>query len=508
MNQSGALKHRVTPAVGLAQLRAAIIPRLLRFALSGHEVGRVGVVLLLLVLLLVLPLGLVMTLASFQGPVWLTWLAWLAFGLWCIWLGSKLEYLLQPERLAYQQALAACTQIVRQVSDHDVLLDRLTLLLFQNLGLASISVWRYRAEERILELVRFEGGDAGKGFNRLPLDLEVRYLHGTWPVSLLPESALRQGLIAGGAQVVASLSVGDELVGLMAFGDSRWGNRYSAEALRWLGLIAGQLALAVKSAYLLSDLAEALNKLQLAYRRTIDAEDEERRRLAVELHDDILSRLTTMTLALRHGQKQLSANPEQVRTCLETVEHETQTINRRLREITQGLHPSVLVDLGLISALQAYMDSLVKKSLPASAPGLITLTAQGFNGDRLAEPNLERDLYFITRQALDNAIEHAHADQVFIHLRWREDAVSVTVQDNGCGMKEPPEQLMGQNGRLGLLSMNERVLTWQGRLTFHTAPGNGTTVHIRIPIDQPSRHPTHLQAFTQLLHPQSIEVFP
>jgi signal transduction histidine kinase len=265
------------------------------------------------------------------------------------------------------------------------------------------------------------------------------------------------------------------------------------------------LALAVKSAYLLADLAEALSKLQLAYRRTIDAEDEERRRLAMELHDDILSRLTTMTLALRHGQKQLSVNPEQVQGCLEMVEYETQSINRRLREITQGLHPSVLVDLGLISALQAYMDSLVKKSLPASAPGLITLTAQGFNGDRLAEPNLERDLYFITRQALDNAIEHAHADQVFIHLRWREDAVSVTVQDNGRVMKEPPEQLMGQNGRLGLLSMNERVLTWQGRLTFHTTPGNGTTVQVRVPIDQPSRQPAHLQAFTQLLHPDDVE---
>jgi hypothetical protein len=145
---------------------------------------------------------------------------------------------LQPERLAYQQALATCTQIVRDVSDQDVLLDRLTHLLFQYLGLASLSIWRYRAEERVLELVRFEGSEGGKGFSRLPLDLEVRYLLGTWPVSLLPESALRQGLMAGGVQMVASLGVGDELVGLMAFGHSRWGNRYSAEAARWLGLIA------------------------------------------------------------------------------------------------------------------------------------------------------------------------------------------------------------------------------------------------------------------------------
>jgi signal transduction histidine kinase len=182
---------------------------------------------------------------------------------------------------------------------------------------------------------------------------------------------------------------------------------------------------------------------------------------------------------------------------------ETQAVNRRLREITQGLHPSVLMDLGLISALQAYMDSLVKQTLPASAPRVMTLTAQGFNGDRFSEPNLERDLYYITRQAIDNAIKHAYAEQVFIHLRWREDAVSVTIQDTGCGMTELPERLMGQNGRLGLLSMNERVLTWQGRLTFQTAPGQGTTVHVRLPIDQPSRNPAHLQAFTQVFYPQA-----
>ena len=165
------------------------------------------------------------------------------------------------------------------------------------------------------------------------------------------------------------------------------------------------------------------------------------------------------------------------------------------------------MDLGLISALQAYMDSLVKRSLPPTAPRLITLTAQGFNGDRLTERNLERDLYYIVRQALDNAIRHARATQVFIHLRWREESVSVTVQDNGRGMKEQPEKLMGQNGRLGLLSMNERVLTWQGRLTFHSGPGQGTTIQVRVPIDQPSRDPTHLQAFTQILHqPQASEV--
>ena len=178
---------------------------------------------------------------------------------------------------------------------------------------------------------------------------------------------------------------------------------------------------------------------------------------------------------------------------------ETRYLHLRLREITQGLHPSILTDLGLIAALQAYMDSLSKHALPTSAPRTIDLTAQGFNGTRIDDPKLERDLYYIIRQAVDNALKHAQAEQIFIHLRWRDDAVTVTVQDTGVGLKAPPEMLMGQQGHLGMLSLQERVLAWRGRLSFQTGQGQGTTVHARLPICQPSPNPTHLQAFTHYL---------
>jgi signal transduction histidine kinase len=511
MRHPGTLKQKVIPA---GEFGSTLTPRLLQFALSGNEPGRIGVAILLLTLLLLLPLTLLFVLSLLRPGYLITVLAWMMFGLLSVWVGSKLEYILHPERLAYQRIIEACNQIIRDVSDQDIVLDRLAHTLYYHLGLESISVWRYQAEEKILTLSRFEGEQVVRrslgqglfgGMTELPLDLDLQHLYGTWSVPTLPESALRRGLLAGGVQVVASLNLGEELIGIIGLGKSRFGARFSPEALRWLSLVVGQLALVVKSAYLLTDLEDTFKKLQLAYRRSIDAEDEERRRLAVELHDEILSRLTTMSLTLRHSQKLLDAEPDRVRDCLNTIEVETQAVNRRLREITQGLHPSVLMDLGLISALQAYMDSLVKRSLPSTAPRLITLTAQGFNGDRLAERNLERDLYYIVRQALDNAIRHAQAEQVFIHLRWREDSVSVTVQDNGRGMKDQPEKLMGQNGRLGLLSMNERVLTWQGRLTFHTGPGQGTTIQVRLPIDQPSPDPAHLQAFSQILQPETVE---
>jgi signal transduction histidine kinase len=423
----------------------------------------------------------------------------LLFGLACFWFGANLERILHPERLAFRQVVEQCSRLVRESSDQARLLDELSRVLCQTLALERLTLWRHRAEDSTLSLLRYIGGLPTEALAELPIDLVLAQLQGVRPIVALPESALRQGLLTLGVELVASLSLGDELIGLIGLGPTRRRQGYSRETLDWLELMAGQLALVVKNAWLIGDLEETVKKLQLAYRRTIEAEEEERQRLAVEIHDDILSRLTTLTMALRHNQRRVETEAVEARSHLESLAQEVSCINRRLREITQGLHPSVLTDLGLISALQAYLDSLARQGQAAATPVTIALTAQGFADQRLAEPKLERDIYYITRQALDNALKHAGAGHIFIHLRWLDDAISVTVQDTGCGLKAAPEELIGQNGHLGLLSMHERALAWHGRLTIQTGPGQGVTIHVRLPTDQPSQFPTHLQAFTHYL---------
>lgn len=475
-----------------------IVSRLACFWPIGDERKRGGLVMLLVVLNFALLTALSLVISFPFTYVWM-FNIWLIFCLVCIWIGARLEYLLHPERLAYRLVIEAYSQVIPRISDQEMLLDYITQTLHKTLGLTHISIWRYHREANILSLTRFGGGPLHKIVEELPVDVDLTPLAGTCSLDSLPESALRRGLVNLEVKSLTSLNLGQELVGLLCLGHSRLGIRYTSETHHWLELIAGQLTLAVKNVYLIADLEDAFDKLRIAYRRTIDAEEDERRRLAIELHDDILSRLTTMTLTLRNSQKQIAADSTPVKAWLATLEKETHYVNRRLREITQGLHPSVLTDLGVTVALQAYLDTLARQSLPDSAPRLITVTAQGFNGDRFAEPKLERDLYHITRQALDNAVIHAHAEQVFIHLSWRNQMVAITVRDTGQGMADDPEVLMGRDGCLGLLSMRERILAWQGQLNFHTAPGQGTTVHAYIPVDQPSSAPTHLQSFTQYL---------
>jgi signal transduction histidine kinase len=423
----------------------------------------------------------------------------LAFACLHPWLEEALERRFHPERFVYHHLVEVYGRVVRETADLDILLPQVTQTLYETLQPQSVTIWLHQAADRLLVLAHGEGALTLDNVAELPVDLGLLQLQGTQPVSALPESALRQGLLWLGIETIAALSLRHELVGLIGLGRWGQGQQHRPELLHALDALTSQLALAVKNARLIGELADTLDNLQLAYRRTIDAQEEERHNLAVELHDDILSRLTTMGMTLSHSQRQLATDPAQAQNSLELLDQETRYLSLRLREITQGLHPAVLTDLGLIAALQAYMDSLTKHALPASAPHTIDLTAQGFADTRINDPKLERDLYYITRQALDNAIKHARAEQIFIHLRWRDDAVTVTVQDTGMGLKAAPELLMGQKGHLGLLSLQERVLAWRGRLSFQTGLGQGTTVYARLPINQPSPNPKHLQAFTHYL---------
>lgn len=430
--------------------------------------------------------------------VW-SFLVLVMFGASCGWIGTRLNKLFQSESLILEQVTSIFRQSLLTASNQEDVLDNLTENLSTLLQPEHLSVWRYHHHESFLTLLRFASARGAQiRLAELPFDIEPEQLRGVRPVSALPESALRQGLETADVKVAIALDLGEELIGILGLGKISLGPNEQL-FLQALNLIVGQLALVVKNSCLIGDLTDTIDKLQQAYRRTIDVEEDERRRLATELHDDILGRLTSMTMSLRISQRRLTTDPTQVHYWLEMLSEELSYLKERLREITQGLHPAILTDLGLIPALQSYLDSLAKQVQPDSTACMVSLTAQGFNHTRLSEPKLERDLYYITRQALDNALSHAHTEQIFIHLRWREDSISVTVQDMGCGLKDIPQALMGQNGHLGLLSMHERAIAWGGQLTFYSPPGQGTTVLAHIPTSQSSHEPTHLQAFTRQL---------
>jgi signal transduction histidine kinase len=391
------------------------------------------------------------------------------------------------------------SRVLAEAAEPENIFIAVTEALYQALLAEHIGIWLHNAQDNVLALSHYEGTAITPSLHDLPLDQDILQSPKPRSVAALPESALRHGLLENSVDIISPMIWRNQLLGIITIGTGNQNAPINDQAAQFVTWITTQTTLAYQSIQLATELQETITNLQLAYHQTIDVQEEERRKLAAELHDDILGRLTTMSLTLRSSRKRLSADPAQVGQWLETMEQETQAVNLRLREITQGLHPSVLIDLGMISALQAYVDSLARQPLPPSAPKLITLTAQGFGDQRVPNVKLERDLYHITRQALDNAVVHAHATQIYIHLRWSEDTISVTVQDTGQGMRDRPERLMGQRGHLGLLSMYERSRAWGGHITIESIASRGTTVRVYVPTTQPSQAPHHLQAFTQHL---------
>lgn len=426
-----------------------------------------------------------------------------AFAIACYALVRAFDPLLHPEQRAYSQFAERCTALRHNSADARAFFRLAGELCFATLNPASVAVWRFDGESEVLRPVFFTGTQSPVTLDDVPLDVDLTSIPQASLVETLPESALRYSWMNQDMHLVCPILWNKELLGAIGLGAPRYSVSYTREAQQWLEWLAGQVALALKNVHLAKEIEETRTRLQWAYRQTVEIQEEERRSLAAELHDDILSRLTAMSLTLRNCRKRIADKDAQLEAWLSNLEQETNTIVQRLREITQGLHPTVLTNLGLIAAVRAYLDHIARR--PSSNACVVSLTAQGFGGNRLPDARLERDLYHITRQALDNALAHAHAAHVFIHFRWSFDAVSVTVRDTGQGMVEPLERLMGRDGHLGLLSMYERARAWDGHFTVESQPGAGTTVRVSIPVDQPSRSPAHLEAYVHYLSPPATD---
>ncbi len=426
-------------------------------------------------------------------------------------LKSKIQNYFIGARQSYHQIFEAYHHDIREIADHDEILQHLACLLHRHLKADLVLVWLHQAESGNLFLAHALGNVTDSTLAELfPLDIRPESLTHPQFVFDLPEGTSRQGLMALGVQTIMPIQWRGMLLAVVGLGHLYQQSevKYNAKTLNWLDSMAGETALALQTARL----EEELKKLRPIYRWTIDGREEERRRLASELHDDVMTQITTLTMTVHNIRAKLSQLNNDIDpnifSWLETVEQSLPQVNHRLREIMQGLHPSVLTNLGLIAALRGYMDSLAKQPLPPSAPPTITitLTVEGF-GERLADPKLERDIYYLTRQAIDNAIRHARPPQILVHLRWGkradEQIISITVRDTGEGMKAKPETLVGHNGHLGLVSMSERVDAWGGQLAMDSELNKGTTIHAIIHLEQPGDPTAELQqAIRQLKRPE------
>jgi PAS domain S-box-containing protein len=239
------------------------------------------------------------------------------------------------------------------------------------------------------------------------------------------------------------------------------------------GEVANQLAIAIQNGRLFARVQDSQARLQQLSRRLLDAQEQERRRLARELHDEIGQVLTAVQINIE-ALRRLPVTPSITDRLQESIDLVGRAL-QQVRDLSLDLRPSLLDDLGLERALNWYVTRQAQRT------GLEITLALTVPPARLPE-YLETACFRIAQEALTNVARHAAARRVMVALRYQEGWVELIVRDDGSGFDPPTVRARAvQGASLGLLSMEERAELAGGTLTISAAPGQGTTVRARFP---------------------------
>lgn len=265
-----------------------------------------------------------------------------------------------------------------------------------------------------------------------------------------------------------------KLIGVLNLGRKLSRGGFSGEDISLLATLASQTAIALENAWLYQetlDKEQTLNQLMQAVQQ---AHEEERRRISQDLHDSVAQNLSSMILNLAFLKKQIPARNDQAWEEIKRLEGLTKETISELRKLIYDLRPTTLDSLGLVPTLQKHVEQFSKENQ--------VKTNLSFSlKERLPAP-IETTLFRLTQEALNNVKKHADADRVNISLEKLQDAVSITIEDNGKGFNlRKMESLPLRKEKLGLMGMRERTEFLGGNLSIITQPGKGTKIIATIP---------------------------
>ena len=206
--------------------------------------------------------------------------------------------------------------------------------------------------------------------------------------------------------------------------------------------------------------------------RLITAREEERARIARDLHDDIGQRVASLSIGLSRAQRHIPEGSNPSRQALSALEQQTTRLSADLRHLSHELHPSALEHLGLLEALRERCDDFTQDSGVAVRLDVSDTWPEVSDAFALC-------LYRVAQEALRNAARHAGARHVTVALARLDGHLTMAVSDDGCGF-DPTNATACRKG-LGLISLAERVRMLGGQLAITAAPGNGTHLAVTLP---------------------------
>lgn len=218
--------------------------------------------------------------------------------------------------------------------------------------------------------------------------------------------------------------------------------------------------------------ARMSQELQNSAAKLIAAQEEERRRIARELHDEVGQVLGALKLEIEVAQRAIEASGGTPRLLAEAQSIADGAL-KTVRSITQQMHPAALDDLGLVAAIDSSLRGLARrqeiraelhqKDLPERLPREVELAA-----------------YRIVQEAINNVSKHANASEVHVHLTHLKDRLLIEVEDDGVGFVEDTDRPIIARG-LGLISVRERAARLGGTFNILSTPGEGTRLVVSLP---------------------------
>ena len=275
-----------------------------------------------------------------------------------------------------------------------------------------------------------------------------------------------------------------EMVGalnLASVGEIRLPNDDEIELMR---AISDQAALSIMNARLFKRVSDSQARLKLLTERLVEVQEEERRRLARELHDEIGQMLTSLSLNLEIISRSVQAGEEKsgIQNELEITKRQIKLLLDEVRDLSLNLLPAMLDDLGLVPALLDHCQRFTSQT------GIqVNLSHRGL--EERVPPHIEIAAYRIVQEALTNAARHADVDQVDVRLWATTKRLGIQIEDQGVGFDL--QKIDNSYSSNGIAGMRERATNCGGNLEIDTRPGMGVCLTAEFPLTITNQGPVN-----------------
>jgi signal transduction histidine kinase len=249
-------------------------------------------------------------------------------------------------------------------------------------------------------------------------------------------------------------------------------NCYTRYQIGLAEAVIKQAVVALQNAWLFEQVRAGRERLQQLSRHLVEIQENERKYIARELHDETSQSLTSLKMGLQVIEKTAAGHPKLMEQVASLKELADETLES-LHHLAVNLRPASLDHLGLVDALTGLIESTRQRSGVAAH-----FKSMGQTQDASLTEEMESSIYRIVQESLTNVVRHANAQHVDVILEWQSDKIMIIVEDDGVGIDM---QKVRETGHLGLIGMQERAEMLGGKLLVDSTPQVGTTLVVEIP---------------------------